>query len=472
MNAELHYWLDRSGLAKKELARRVRARARSSGLRQVCTSPSRIRGWLAGQRPAGDVAEIVAEVLSDACAEALSPARLGFDPGGRPNLLDYSGSLQQTIPVLTENARSDLTVPVRDLEVERRSVMTGPDLISSLRACGILRYTSALSSARNHKTEFVTMDDVEQLQHVTGVFREWDNSGNGGLQRKAVVGQLVGSMDRLAERFPSARIRRKYFLAVADLAQLAGWMSYDLGFYAVAHRYYMTGLRLSAEAGDTLQRARMLYCMARQLIEMRRADDALDILDMALCGMSRATAPRVETLLLGMKARAFANRPEYDPQACEVALESARRTFATATDPASDPAWISFYDESELAGVIGATYRDLAAAGPPGSRRYTESAVTAIREAIHLRSAGFGRSRALDTTNLAHIYLLMDEPGLLARYGNQALDLMGSRKSTRVQIRTELISDLAESRFPQTAELRDLHERVNANRSLATLGGR
>jgi hypothetical protein len=122
--------------------------------------------------------------LSGACAQVLSPARLGFESGRRSTLFDCSGPLHQAIPVLTENAQADLAVTGRDVEIERRSVMMGPGLTSSLRMWILPRDASASSSTRRHKIGFVTMDDVQQLEYVTAAFREWDNAGSGGLQRK------------------------------------------------------------------------------------------------------------------------------------------------------------------------------------------------------------------------------------------------------------------------------------------------
>ncbi len=67
----------------------------------------------------------------------------------------------------------------------------------------------------------VGSDEIAALEHSVEVFRAWDASRGGGLQRKAVVGQLneVGGM--LAYRHPD-HLQRRLWGVAANLAVLAG----------------------------------------------------------------------------------------------------------------------------------------------------------------------------------------------------------------------------------------------------------
>lgn len=294
MNSEFRHWLELSGLANKDLARRIRARAQRRGLTQVSTEASRIRGWLAGQQPAPDVAEIVAEVLTEACREPLTPASLGFRTAparGNRGLVDLTGQVSHVAEQLQAHSRSDLLVP-EPTNTSTEVPVTGTQLLQPLQQW--ITFDPDRSDRTESGRSRISIDDCADLETVTRMFREWDNRAGGGLRRKAVIGQLSDVTELLNGAFDRAQTRRRLFDGVADLAQLAGWMSYDVGLHATAQRYFALGLHLAKEAGDRLQGARMLYCMARQLIEVRQPDDALELLDLALYGSRRTPHRRSE----------------------------------------------------------------------------------------------------------------------------------------------------------------------------------
>lgn len=261
VNGEFAHWRQVSGLDKKEPARRIQARAHAKGLRHVSTAASRVRGWLAGQQPTEpEVAQIVADILSEACGRALttddlgfhaSQARLGSAPADLaviPRLADALGS----------QSRMDLVLDSRDLRAEESDIASGEALLDAVEhvALGQPSLVPDFSSATHIDVHHVTL--VEQ---ATNVFRRWDNEFGSGMRRKAVIGQLNEAAGMLNGPFQHERIARRLFSAVADLAQLAGWMSYDLQLHTTAQRYYLLGMHLAKDAGDRPQVARMLYCL-------------------------------------------------------------------------------------------------------------------------------------------------------------------------------------------------------------------
>jgi hypothetical protein len=102
------------------------------------------------------------------------------------------------------------------------------------------------------------------------------------------------------------RAARRLFSAIADLAQLAGWMSYDLQMHTTAQRYYLLGTHLAKDAGDRLQVARMLYCLARQMIGLRRYREALDLAQTGVYAIRRNSTPKTIAMLYIIEARAHA----------------------------------------------------------------------------------------------------------------------------------------------------------------------
>ncbi|CAM5366040.1 hypothetical protein STENM223S_06782 [Streptomyces tendae] len=79
------------------------------------------------------------------------------------------------------------------------------------------------------------------------MFRAWDAARGGGLQRKAVVGQLneVGGM--LAYHHPP-HLQRRLWGVAANLAVLAGWMSHDVGMEPTAQKYFVIAAHAAGRA--------------------------------------------------------------------------------------------------------------------------------------------------------------------------------------------------------------------------------
>ncbi|KDN86549.1 hypothetical protein KCH_16450 [Kitasatospora cheerisanensis KCTC 2395] len=92
-------------------------------------------------------------------------------------------------------------------------------------------------------------DEVAALERSVEVFRAWDASRGGGLQRKAVVGQLNEVGGLLTHHHPAALERRLWTVA-ANLAVLAGWMSHDVGLEPTAQRYFVIAAQAAREADD------------------------------------------------------------------------------------------------------------------------------------------------------------------------------------------------------------------------------
>ena len=128
VNDEFAHWLDASGLNKKEFARRVQARAHATGLRHVSTAASRVRGWLAGQQPTEpEVAQIIADVMSEACQRPLTADDLGFRAcairrKSDPAELAVVGKLAET---LSSHSRTDLIITSRDQRAEQADIAAG-----------------------------------------------------------------------------------------------------------------------------------------------------------------------------------------------------------------------------------------------------------------------------------------------------------------------------------------------------------
>lgn len=301
MNGEFAHWLDASGLNKKEFARRVQARAHAKGLRHVSTAASRVRGWLAGQQPTEpELAQVIADVLSEACQRPLTTEDLGsracpIRRTSDPAELAVVGKLAET---LSWHSRTDLVVTSRDQRGEQADIAAGDTLLDAVEQIAL---GQPALIADYYSLPRIGAQHVAQIEQTTNAFRRWDNQFGSGMRRKAVVGQLNEAAELLTGPFQNERVARRLFSAAADLAQLAGWMSYDLALHATAQRYFLLGMHLAKDAGDRPQLGRMLYCLARQMIDLEHFREALDLAQTGVYAIRRSATPKTMALLHSSK---------------------------------------------------------------------------------------------------------------------------------------------------------------------------
>lgn len=292
------------------------------------------------------------------------------------------------------------------------------------------------------------------------MFRQWDAQCGGGLRRKAVVGQLHEVTDLLQDPQPDP-IRRRLFKVAAELAELAGWMSYDVGLQPTAQKYHVLALHAAKEAGDRPLGSYILSNLSRQMIHLGRPEDALELIHLAQYGSRDCASPRTQSMLYAMEARAYANMGQ--PGRCKRAVRMAEDTFAEADEwDEPDPDWIRFFSEAELYGENSHSFRDLAyVAGR--SPTYASLAEPLMRRAVELFAAEAGRhqrSYALNLIGMATVHLLQREPEQGAVLATDAIKAAKKVRSERVNTRIRKTVDTAVRDFGDRAEVVDLTERL------------
>ena len=115
-----------------------------------------------------------------------------------------------------------------------------------------------------------------------------DFGHGGGLAREAVTAQLRWSVQMLDSRCPEA-VRGELHTAVADLAGVAAWMSFDGLAHNDSRRLFRVAVGCLGEY-DWHLRATLLCDMARQEIWCGDPDTGPDVLEMALVRADRLTA--------------------------------------------------------------------------------------------------------------------------------------------------------------------------------------
>jgi len=458
-NELLNSWFQRSGWSKGELARLVNKRARQLGAAHVSTDTSRVRRWLDGEHPRDPAPRILVELFSERFGTVITHAELGLrEPAAPPATsgVDLPWAGRRSIELLGDFARSDLMLNRRGFLGTSLSLSAGPSLIEPMK-----RWLSPVPeqhSPNGRPAGRMSGEEMDRLEETTRLFRSWDAQCGGGLRRMAVVGQLHEVTELLRDNYAPA-LSERLFRTAAELALLAGWMAYDIGMQPSAQRYFVLALHAAREAGDTPLGAHVLATMARQMIHINRAQDALELVHLAQYGSHGTTTPRVQSLLAAMEARAYANLGDSDN--CRRAIAAAEDLFpGDEADRTGDPTWVAFFTEAELSGENGHSYRDLAYRYP----QLTEQAAKNIDRAVALHSAddSYLRSRALNVVGMATVRLQQREPEAAVAHLHTGSELVQRLRSKRVEDRLRTTAGNLFARYPDVRSVREAHERAQA----------
>ncbi|QIP84425.1 hypothetical protein GLX30_10715 [Streptomyces sp. Tu 2975] len=457
-NEQLNSWFMRSGWSKGELARQVNRRARQMGAHHISTDTSRVRRWLDGEQPREPIPRILSELFSERFGSVVAVEDLGLRSAHQaPSVsgVDLPWAGDQTVALLSEFSRSDLMLARRGFLGTSLSLAAGSALVEPMQRW--LVPTPAVEAteeapATTRRGGRLSGPELDLLEATTAMFRQWDAQCGGGLRRKAVVGQLHEVTDLLQEPQPPATLRR-LFKCAAELAELAGWMSYDVGLQPTAQKYFVLALHASKEAGDKPLGSYVLSSMSRQMIHLGRPDDALELIHLAQYGSRDCATARTQAMLYAMEARAYANMGQ--PSKCRRAVRMAEETFADiGFDTEPEPDWIRFFSEAELNGENAHSYRDLAyVAGR--SPTYASLAEPIMERAVELfrQDDEHQRSYALNLVGMATVHLLKREPEQATALAGEALTVAKRVRSERVNTRLRKTVDTAARDFGDVAEV-------------------
>jgi hypothetical protein len=433
-----------AGWSKGELARLVNRQSVAMGHTQLATDTSRVRRWIdMGETPRDPVPKVLAALFTERLGRVVTIEDLGFSKAGQPGRRQQSGldglpwAPDRTAEVLTEFTGMDLMLNRRGLVGAGAALTAGSALSSAMYdwlrsepapAAGVFgpassRYAGQAAFDR-YDAAPVGSQEIEALEHSVEVFRAWDAARGGGLQRKAVVGQLneVGGM--LAYRHPD-RLQRRLWGVAANLAVLAGWMSHDVGLEPTAQKYFVIAAHAAREGGDKPRAGEALSRAARQMVHLGRPDDALDLMKLARAGSGGQILPRTQAMLHTIEAWAQASLGR--GQQMRRTLGEAEELFASDKGDVPPPSWMQMFDEADLHGMQALAFRTLADHDPSAAK----AAEGHAKRALQLRDKERQRSKIFDWISLASAYFIADEPERADRYARLALVSVGENSSHR-----------------------------------------
>ncbi|WP_405191703.1 transcriptional regulator [Streptomyces anulatus] len=453
-NEALAHWVRTSGASYSQVATEVGRVAARHGRHDIQTDSSRVSRWInKGERPRHPVPAYLAEALSTLChGRVLTPADLGLTGTG-PRGKGDAWSARAVLAAILDTTRSDAVTD--DHTPSPALPLSGAPLVDAVQPWLHTRGLAPLP-APDRPAIHLGLSDVARIEATTDAFRELDNAHGGGLSRLAVVGQLQHVTHLARTSTYTGETGRALFVAVAELASVAGWMTHDAGAHSAGQHYLLLGLQAAKQAGPDGAGigGHLMNCLARQANHLGHPEDALDLVQAAQYGTRKLRSGRLRALLCSLEARSHAVLGH----TAEMTRANGAAEQALADDNTGiTPGWAAWFDLAEFRVTAGVC--ELIAAEHDPDR--AAKAITLIERGTADRPAERVRSRAFDQIALARAHVRADQPEAADTATAAALTLMGTTTSTRVGDRLrELDAELADG--TRTAATADSRARIHA----------
>ncbi len=305
--------------------------------------------------------------------------------------------------------------------------------------------------------ERIGMSDVKQVEASTRALRGLDYQYGGGACRDAVVAQLSWGQ-RLISATCSDVVRQGLFRALADMQNLAGWTTFDIGMLDSARDHFSRAIEFAKVSGDDGLMANVLYRMGRVYLHHHEANEALKMFQLGQLAAQNSGSELAVAVLCANEAWAYAMMN--DPVQAKKQIERARDEFSRA-NLAEAPDWVRFFNETDMQATIGTVHTELSA----WDAKYSALAIPRISQALSGYNDSMARSKAFNLTMLATNHLRQGDVDQGVRVAREALSLAGSLKSARVVDRLEPLRIEAERRGANS-DARDLSASIQRIRRL------
>ncbi|MGW6977931.1 transcriptional regulator [Streptomyces sp. NPDC054932] len=419
-NEDLERWVARSGMSRKELARRVKTAAHAWGQPHITPDATTVRRWLAGDQPRPPVPEILADVLSAHFGYRVTTYDLGLGEGQTAERsLIYSSSFAVTVEAVTDLGRAD---------VDRRNFLAAAPF-AAVAAVGPSR--DWLLNTLDQQPEAgprVRLEDVSAVRNMFGEFQKMDVLQGGGSGRLILAEYMNQHVYPLLRRTNTEEVRRALCEAAAEQTYLLGWMAYDNGEHGTAQRYLIQSLRLAEESKNAALGAHVLAGMADQATLLGNPAEGRRLAQAGRAGLGNGTSPACLADLWALEARALAKLG--DKTSAAHAVTQSETAFSRVR-PEAEQEWATFIDAAYLHGEHANTFRDID--DPASAEEH------ARRSIDHARKQRRARRGAMSQAALAVTHLQRRDLEAAHAAGLRTLSLSGQVKSSRC---IEAVQDL------------------------------
>ncbi|MFF3324266.1 transcriptional regulator [Streptomyces sp. NPDC002889] len=298
-NTLLDALLDEAGISHAGLAARVNlaGRARGLSLRYEHTAVAR---WLKGQRPRGQVPDLICEVFAGRLHRMVTLGDIGLgapDQSAAPAGSSLSGFVDRA----TALWRSD--------EQQRPHIVGAPAVTGTPAVMPVWEWENPPEDAdvsRSGHTR-VSMADIKMLRSARAHYELMYRKAGGIAIRARIVRFLNAEAAPLLRGGYSDALGRQLHRATGGLVAVAGICAYDSDAHGLAQRYFHQALRLAKASGDRGLGAYVIALLVNQSLHMGEHRQAVAFAEAALRAAGHQITPALTTDLYAMQAKAYAH---------------------------------------------------------------------------------------------------------------------------------------------------------------------
>ncbi|MEU9205269.1 transcriptional regulator [Streptomyces sp. NPDC048332] len=298
-NTMLEALIDEAGVSRAGLAAHVNRAGRARGLclRYEHTAVAR---WLKGQRPRGQVPDLICEVLGDRLRRALSLDDIGMAAlvGGHPPA--QNSSLTGFVERATALWRSD--------EQQRPHLVAAPAVTGTTAVMPVWEWENPPEDTDVSRTgpQRVGPADIATLRAARAHYELMYRRAGGIATRSRIVGFLNAETAPLLRGGYSDAMGRQLHRATGALVAVAGICAYDSDAHGLAQRYFHQALRLAKASGDRGLGGYVIALLVNQSLFLADFRQAVAFAEAALRAAGRDITPALAADLHAMQAKAYA----------------------------------------------------------------------------------------------------------------------------------------------------------------------
>ncbi len=304
----------------------------------------------------------------------------------------------------------------------------------------------------------IGMTDVKQVEAVTSAMRALDYQFGGGACRDAVVAQLSWAQRLLSASSPDG-VRARLFRALADMQNLAGWTTFDMGLLDSSRQHFTIALQYAKQSGDPDLLSNIMYRIGRVFLHHGAAYEALTWFQLGQIAAQDSGSELAVAVLCSNEAWAYAMMGNAE-QARKL-LGRSRDELARA-DLSEAPDWARFYNETDMHAMTGTVHTVLSALDV----KHAAIAIPAINQSLAQYDESMSRSRTFMLTALATNHLRQGDVDHGVRIGRDALTLATGLQSKRVTDRLRPLEITAAN--STNSDARQLAHLIRQHRSPAS----
>lgn len=298
-NTLLEALIDEAGVSRAGLAAHVNQAGRARGLclRYEHTAVAR---WLKGQRPRGQVPDLICEVLGNRLRRALSLDDIGMAAlGGHPTV--PSSSLTGFVERATALWRSD--------EQQRPHVVAAPAVTGTTAVMPVWEWENPPEDTDVSRTgpQRVGPADIATLRAARAHYELMYRRAGGIATRSRIVGFLNAETAPLLRGGYSDAMGRQLHRATGGLVAVAGICAYDSDAHGLAQRYFHQALRLAKASGDRGLGGYVIALLVNQSLFLADFRQSVAFAEAALRAAGRDITPALAADLHAMQAKAYAH---------------------------------------------------------------------------------------------------------------------------------------------------------------------